>query len=661
MIARRLVAEGRARADRYLAPRRGRSFDERALLARLGADELDALCDRLARRPFPAVTTPEGARACADALEGERERILAAAEPAVARVVDVLGTGPTQLGTPIDWLTDVKTGRRWPPAYAFDIEYAELDRPSDVKVPWEISRVQWLLPVGQAYLLTGDERYAQAVRDVLEDWIAANPYAGTVNWACAMEPALRILSWTWLFHACAGSAAWRDRSFRSSFLRALYLHLDFVARNLEFSDVNGNHYSADAAGLAVGGLFFGSGAALEHHERGWEILVEELPRQVFPDGVDFEASVPYHRLVAELFLLPALHRAACGLEVPAEYRDRLAGMAAFAATYTRLDGSSPLWGDADDARALPLGTQSLHDHRYLAWIVGRAFGLPDLAAMAGGAPSEALWTLGAERVRAAAPVREPASAVFPQGGVAVLRRGGDHLFVDCGPVGLAGRGGHGHNDALSFEAALEGRLLLTDCGSYVYTASPEWRDAFRATRSHNTPVVDDEEQNRFVRPDWLWSLRDDARAELLEFRVDGALGLFRGRHHGYERLDDPVGVERAIVIDFERHILVVEDILSGRGAHSVRIPYHLGPGIEAREEAPDRWRLRAHGGEYILTAPDGWRVDSRAWWRSPSYGVKEPITTLELRADGPLRPARVTIAPDGVVVEAARLLDRGLR
>ena len=141
------------------------------------------------------------------------------ADDAANRRVELLGSGPVELGRPIDWLRDPNAGHRWPPGYAPRIEYANLDRPSDVKLPWEISRVHWLLPAGQAYLLTGDERYAESARDVLDEWIAANPYAGTVNWSVTMEVALRILSWSWLLGALGRSEAWRDDGFRGRFLR----------------------------------------------------------------------------------------------------------------------------------------------------------------------------------------------------------------------------------------------------------------------------------------------------------------------------------------------------------------------------------------------------------------------------------------------------------
>ncbi len=75
-----------------------------------------------------------------------------------------------------------------------------------------------------------------------------------------MEVALRIISWTWFFHVFKKSHAWQDSFFQERFLTCLYLHADFTMRHIEYSDINGNHYTADAAGLVFAGLFFGTGA-----------------------------------------------------------------------------------------------------------------------------------------------------------------------------------------------------------------------------------------------------------------------------------------------------------------------------------------------------------------------------------------------------------------
>ncbi|WP_288251987.1 alginate lyase family protein [uncultured Hydrogenophaga sp.] len=635
VIADRLLQMSRAQLERFRWPMRQR-LSLSALLGELGARDLDDLWSALAQRPYPARVEAVSAERLDALCPGESARLLERAEAALRHEVDLLGSGPTALGETIDWHTDFKTGLGWAPRYCQDIDYNNPDRPSDVKMPWELSRLQWLVPAGQAYLLTSDERYARGVRDVLEQWIAANPCAWSVNWSCTMEPALRIFTWTWFFRVFHASVAWADRGFRERFLRALYLHVEFTERHIERSDINGNHYTADAAGLVVGGLFFGQGRLPERWARGgWAILLGEIGLQVFPDGVDFEASVPYHRLVAELFLWPAMYRQALGLDIDPAYRERLLAMGRFTAAYSKPDGQAPLWGDADDARALPFGTQSINDHRYLVAMIGHAMQDATLAAGVGGPVAELIWTVGADVVSLAA-TEPPAlgSAAFPQGGFYAMRSGADHVFIDAGPLGLAGRGGHGHNDCLAFEAVLDGVPLVSDCGAYLYTASYEERNRFRSTAYHNTPQVDGEEINRFIRPDYLWNLHNDAVPSVRLWQDDTRHALLIAEHSGYRRLADPITVRRAFLLDKRAHALLLVDRLEGMSAHSLEIPLHLCPGIEVERIAEHALRLTAQGRHFLLE----WRGDAAFEFQqtparvSPSYGQSLVCTRLAWRA-----------------------------
>jgi hypothetical protein len=330
---------------------------------------------------------------------------------------------------------------------------------------------------------------------------------------------------------------------------------------------------------------------------------------VYDDGVDFEASAAYHRLVGELFLLPALYREQLGLDVPEAYRRRLEAMARFTLALTGPDGLTPLWGDADDARALPLDLRPPRDHR----------GFPRL--------------LGLER-------REPRSAAFRDGGVYVLASGRDHVVIDCGPVGLAGRGGHGHNDCLSFEAVLDGVRVVIDSGSYVYTASPAERNRFRATAAHNTPMVDGAELNRI--PESLWQLENDARPEPLV-----AEGLrFRGAHTGYLRLPDPVRPVRTIALDPGLHALLVHDSFEAAAGHRIEIPFHLDPALDP---LPADEGVALEPGFVLRWASDEpWECAVEDTWVSPSYGVRLPSKRVVLRRSGIPVPIRVVIAPQTV-------------
>lgn len=656
VIFRWLWRQLKAEIDQYRAPGRARRLTPERLLARLGEKSLDSLWRRLSEAPFPLHTLPVTAEDYERTFPGDRARILKAADDALQRRVDLLGSGQVHLGKPIPWHKDFKSGHSWPMVPFRRLDILDLGRESDVKVPWELSRLQWLIPAGQAYLLTGDERYAEAAQGVIGEWADANPLARGVNWACTMDVALRGITLVWLFHVFHHSAAWRDEGFRHDFLKLLYLHGDFTLRHLEWSDVNGNHLLADACGLVVMGLFFGDGTAPQSWQAaGWRILEDELPKQVFDDGTDFEASCAYHRLAQELFLLPALYRRARGLEVAEDYAARLRRMAAFTAAYTRPDGSAPLWGDADDGRVLPFGphdTQAINDHRYLIAITGSAFGDADLLALASGqgtnTGSEVFWTLGPEAAaKIPASPKTPDSQAFPDGGVYIMRGGNDHVFIDGGPVGFKGRGGHGHNDCLSFEAVLDGVPLITDCGTYVYSANPEWRNDFRSTAFHNTPVVDSQEQNRFVDPNYLWTLKNDAAPEVRHWQPGDKADLFVGAHSGYRRLAGPVTPVRSIMLEKGAHRLFVADRFEGSGRHSVRIPYHLAPGVTVAEAGPGLWRIESGDGKFLLVSAggDAWMSTLGEGWVSPSYGVKLKAPVLNFLLEGELKPLLVGLMP----------------
>jgi uncharacterized heparinase superfamily protein len=649
MLLGRLRDEARRQTKRpwsYAYPWLLRDAD---VLGTSSAASLPHLWDALARSGT-FFLQPEDREAWTAALDrrfpAARTRVLAAADAAVRHEFDLLGSGPTALGERLPWHSDFKVGREWPLRYAADIEYLELDRASDVKVPWELSRFQHATALGQAFWLTGDDRYPREFVAQIDDWIARNPFAVGVNWACAMDVALRAVSWIWGFHFMAASAPCSDEAFRRRFLRALYMHGAFIVRNLEKGDVNGNHYLSDAVGLVFLGTFFRhTDDGARWRALGREIVVDEIDRQVSPDGVDFEASTPYHRLVLELFLTAYLLLERCGDTVPAPCWTRLAAMLDFVAAYTKPNGLAPLIGDADDGRVQKLGGQPLNDHRYLLSTGAVRFCRSDFKTTAAIFWEESFWLLGPAAAVAfdALPATPTVarSAAFPEGGVFVLRGDAAHLVVDCGEVGMRGRGGHGHNDILGFELFLNGRNFITDCGAFVYTPSPEWRNRFRATASHNTIQVDDEELNRFVGATALWQLADDARPIGTRFHVDAAGAWWRGAHTGYDRLENPVRPSRAIFVDRTRPIAALVDRVDGAGVHRLAWRFHLDPGCRVAEQTADGSIAIEHDGLISwflpgLGAPARPRID--ASWVSAAYGVKTEtrVIVVETTASVPV-------------------------
>src|SRR5438445_10946762 len=124
-----------AEVERFRVARLGTAFDTPALLRATDASGVDELWDRLAVRPYLATTKSFDGALLEQLCPDEPTRVREAAARVLERRVDLVGTGPTELGRPIDWDVDFKTGARWPPGYGRRIEYAQLDRSSDVKVP----------------------------------------------------------------------------------------------------------------------------------------------------------------------------------------------------------------------------------------------------------------------------------------------------------------------------------------------------------------------------------------------------------------------------------------------------------------------------------------------------------------------------------------------
>ncbi len=91
--------------------------------------------------------------------------------------------------------------------------------------------------------------------------------------------------------------------------------------------------------------------------------------------------------------------------------------------------------------------------------------------------------------------------VYDKGGYYVLRSDRVRITVAAPKATPYNALGHFHNDQLSVDLQIDGRPVLIDPGTYVYTANPARRNEFRSIRVHNSPQRDRDEPNR-----WNYSL-----------------------------------------------------------------------------------------------------------------------------------------------------------
>lgn len=603
----------------------------------------------------------------------ELEALIEEARGVVAHRWPLLGYGVMDFGAEIDWLRDPSSGVRWPLDYHGDVQLVRGDG-SDVRVLWELNRLGHLLTLGRAYALTLDEGFAEEFFAQVESWRAQNPVGFGPNWACAMEVSLRAMSLLAAFQLFRRARAFDER--RLAALLALFdAHGRHVRRNLEYSFIaTGNHYLSDIVGLLWLGVCLPElGEAGAWREFGLRELLREMDKQILADGADCEASTGYHCFVTELFLYSFILCRANGVEIKERYWTKLRSMLEYVRAILRPDGRAPLVGDADGGRVLPLTRRAADEGAYLLGVGAALFREPRFKIEAR-APEEVFRLLGDEGVWTYAELetagpQAATSEVFERAGTCVLREGDLYLLLSASGAGLAGRGAHGHNDALSIEVSACGVSFIADPGSYVYTSDPQARHLFRSTAYHSTVEVDATEQNE-INVGTPFLIGDEARPRIIAFGTRDERDFAVAEHHGYERLTmtGPVTHRRAVLFDKRERYWLVEDAFAGSGAHVFTFRFHAAPGRETRVRDGSTIEIRdgAEGARLLVASLDsieGAALERR--WASREYGSREATLsarwTLSARAPLTVRWLLVPVRAgedEGVRLELiARLRD----
>jgi hypothetical protein len=571
------------------------------------------------------------------------------AESILAHRFDLLGSEPVFLGEKIDWHRDFKSGYRWPRIYYQDVEVTRLTDASDAKVPWELSRCHHLLTLARAARLFDDRRFADEVERQLQSWLAENPPGYGINWTSPMEVALRAVNWVW---AVGTLEPWRPLSapLRADVVRSLEVHGRHIAANLEGTPyLRSNHYLANILGLLVlGAALVGDSRAARWFRRAQAAFEKEINAQVHEDGIGFEASLPYHALALEMFLVAKVTADDAGRPFSAAFHRRLELMLEASRALRHPDGRMPQIGDGDSGRVLPAGSRRDPSIEHLLSIGAAVFGhrrpLPH------GPHEEVAWTLGVaawQRLAEQPVAARLARCAFTTSGFYVLRGRRAHVVVRCGDIGQNGNGGHAHNDLLSFELS-DDVPLVVDSGTYAYTSDPQARNLFRSTAAHNTVVVAGAEINP-IAPSALFRLKQFAhpRVELWEEGPDRV--RLAVSHDGYRRLTPPVVHRRTFSLERASDNLEVLDELLGDGVQRAESFIHFAPEATVVHVRESEWEVQRDDVRYRVELDGFDEVRLTEGWISDRFGVRERgpmlvgavVRRLPMRFGYRLAPAHV--------------------
>jgi hypothetical protein len=268
----------------------------------------------------------------------------------------------------INWHRDYVSGFEYPVRRFDKIKISDwYDKGIDVKYPWELSRFYFAIPIAQNYYLTNDERYYHRFKYLVENWLENNPFLYGVNWHCTMEVAIRAVNWIVALNLMY-SKYQSDKEFYIKLSKSLVQHARYIDAfpEVKIKGTANNHLIADYFGLLFLAL-----TLRDHPESDkWlqistQGLVKCIETQLNDDGTSFEGSIPYHRLVLEMFGYTAILCRANDVELPVHYYRRLFRMFEFSAAYMDHNGNAPQIGDNDSGRTIIFHGSDEHDHSYL--------------------------------------------------------------------------------------------------------------------------------------------------------------------------------------------------------------------------------------------------------------------------------------------------------
>ena len=544
----------------------------------------------------------------------------------------------------IDWHLDWATGQRLPIDFYRDIPKFDPARRTDLKRVWETNRQQFLVTLGQAYFLTGQEQYAESALDQMDSWIQENPTYCGVNWMEALEVSLRLCSWIWTLALIAeASCLTAERARR--ILASIQTQRVFIERHLSTYSGPNTHLLGEAMGLFLVGVVLdglkGSAVSLAHAQ---EILEGELDRQFAPDGSHREQSAYYHAYAVEMYLLPTMIGRRKGMSFPSRWTKRLTQICEYLVRLYRPNGELARFGDDDGGRALRLAEEDYYRPRSLKALGALLFERGEFKSSDDTVPEEVFWLFGTEGMRHYSEISNHTKAIvpvrFPDAGFAVLSEAtiNSRFWLAClgKPMGMM-TAGHSHAAPLSFELAVDGVPILVDPGTYSYQPNLPWRDFFRGPSSHNVLEIEDAE--RFV-PDGPFNWKNKDLLQPLPFAAPAAGRLEMG-YAGRDR-SGRAYLHTRIFSCLSPTELRIEDRIEGGGRHRMLLRLQFAPTCTVEGTANGRFIARcgdialdiAHCASGSLKGKiRTGSSDPLAGWYSPCYGLKVAAPALCLEGE----------------------------
>ena len=325
---------------------------------------------------------------------------------------------------------------------SFALDFSEDTKAKMSPLEWfNLQYFEYAVALAYMFCKTGKIEYAEAFERAYRTYLAADlPYSAYVislhipNLLISLE----------IF----GDAL--ETGFVEELNNEIYRQYRYLASHRE-TYLLGNHYFENLKTLTIASYYFKEDAKCAKY---MQKLKEQTDEQVLHDGMHFELSPMYHKLILEgLLRLSAIEGLPDSEWIPDSIQQMINALGMLENGINR----TPLFNDSGDNVAKSADALFKAAEIHCGITPQKMLALPDA---------------GYYRIEADEAV----------------------LLIDCGRIGPDYMPGHGHCDCLSFELFIGGEPVIVNSGTYQYQG--EKRKYFRSTKAHNTVVTDGNEQSQ---------------------------------------------------------------------------------------------------------------------------------------------------------------------
>jgi hypothetical protein len=490
------------------------------------------------------------------------------------------------------------------------VEFGELIdwryRPGDdMEFTWQFNRHRFFLCLGQAYLMTGDEKYAKEMTDLMQQFITREPLCednrgGT--WRI-LDVGIRMGNWIKSLY-CIQDSSYITEELLDTVYASLIQHCEHIVAGHTAYCYAGNWGVLENHGMFLASVLLpeihsenndvfrfpdslcvypqsyktASGkvvcsANAQHTEGSFVInpfvyhaimvLSTALQVQILPDGMQLEQSPMYHNEMLRCILEVAYFAILAKFPLPDTFLPLVRKMADTSLKLIKPNGHQLSMGDSDDFNIKPIMA--------LAAVV---FNEPTYKFASGSLTYDNLWQLHIKGIKEydALPAQAPdfTNVSLYDSGQYIIRSGwdvnADYFHMDGGMLGSS----HGHSDTLHIDWMVNGVDVLIDPGRKTYVNNPE-RFEFKGVTAHNTLMVDGHEFDEW-NDSWFSKTVSAQSKQPMICRSNGI--YFQAGHSGYMTLDNPVWVNRK-VLHIKPDLYVIVDECYTSGTHTYKQYFHF--------------------------------------------------------------------------------------